>query len=210
MKEDILIQDKNRMEGLCRYIRSTPMPEDAWGKHCHIATIHAMFDLYIQYKKKNPSYSVDLSNADLRGIDFKKLDLSNANLYGANLQGASLLFTNLDWANLGKADLSQADLSCARMKHAYINGASLKEAKLRRAKIYWVRFNKVDLSGTEFNGVDFFRVRFYDVILDEHGKAFVKKYQDSIDRKKRNGIKKGVAPVSSRLRKKKKIVARVL
>lgn len=69
----------------------------------HLKRIRGEFVHWNEWRKDNPSVSIDLSNADLRGLDLSKSDLT-----GVNLKQADLRSTNLQEANLQGSDLSHA------------------------------------------------------------------------------------------------------
>jgi len=130
----------------------------------HLEIIEQGFDVWNDWRRKNPEVLVDLSGASLFKLDFyprrrppailTNVNLSRALLMQANLHSADLTGANLTEANLGEANLDSAVLTRANLSGAYLcgvnfTGAELCEADLTSVILGWTVFGNTDLTNAK-------------------------------------------------------------
>jgi hypothetical protein len=98
------------------------------------------------WRKANPSFIPDLSNANL-----SRANLRNANLSRANLRNANLSYADLRWASLIGADLSNADLQGADLNYLDLSSAELNNATFSPSGFRYVATSgKVEMGNIEY------------------------------------------------------------
>jgi uncharacterized protein YjbI with pentapeptide repeats len=103
-----------------------------------------------QWREKNPTIKLDLSQENFSLIDlsyknlshinfkdayFRGVNLYGANLTNANLSGANLYEANLHGARLANANLKRSNLKGANLYHAILDGADLSESQFAATKL---------------------------------------------------------------------------
>lgn len=88
-----------------------------------------------EWRKRTPSYHLDLEGYDLRNLNLANINLSKAKLKGvnfsySNLTEAKLAGANLNGAILKNANLQNADLRQARMERAILNETNIEGSNL--------------------------------------------------------------------------------
>jgi uncharacterized protein YjbI with pentapeptide repeats len=135
---------------------------NAWRKEKH-KEAHARSKEWVttqdQWRKENPDYWPDLTEADLSEVDLFQANLDGVNLWGTNLSGADLSGAYLFKANLMEADLVGTTLVHAYMEQAYLSngdlkGANLSEAQLMEADLLEANLTRANLTGADFSNAD--------------------------------------------------------
>ena len=122
----------------------------------HVAILRQGFEVWNQWRKKNPHVNPDLSHvdlpradlsrtdlryADLRYANLAHADLSHADLHESYLASANLSNANFHSANLVRADLRYSVLSDADLTHADLSSSNLSDTVLRWTNLYEVNLN---------------------------------------------------------------------
>jgi len=107
-----------------------------------------------EWRERDPSRRVDLSEADLSGADLTGAKLASAESTGARLKRASLIGACLNRANLRGENLGDADLSSAELIESSLVLASLTGANLTRARLGGANLNDADLDSASLNSAD--------------------------------------------------------
>lgn len=120
-------------------------------------TLKQGVEVWNEWRLRDPSTEIDLSESDLRGSDLSKIHLIRANLKGADLSGADLkqadlIRADLFEANLSETDLQGADLRGTRLIRADLQGADLRGADLRGADLSEVNLSDADVSQANLSG----------------------------------------------------------
>jgi uncharacterized protein YjbI with pentapeptide repeats len=123
-----------------------------------LAILRQGVDVWNKWRKENPAFQVDLSNASFRiasfishddfptpdsdssieiedgrrfGMDFRGINLSKASLIGTDFYNADLSGANLSKSILGRANLGRCNLNKASLNGAYLVNADLTLATLK-------------------------------------------------------------------------------
>jgi uncharacterized protein YjbI with pentapeptide repeats len=107
-----------------------------------------------EWRERDPSRRVDLSEADLSGADLTGAKLASAESTGARLKRASLIGACLNRANLRGENLGDADLSSAELIESSLVLASLTGANLTRARLGGANLNDANLDSASLNSAD--------------------------------------------------------
>ena len=120
-----------------------------------------------EWRRQNPTVTIDLRGADLRGVSFPAGNLQNGHLEGANLsqaglhradlshahlEGATLTFANLQGATLNAAHLERADLTGAHLETAILD---LEKASLARANLTNSVLSAAHLAGADLWAIEY-------------------------------------------------------
>ncbi|MCB0105949.1 MAG: pentapeptide repeat-containing protein [Caldilineaceae bacterium] len=100
-----------------------------------LAILNQGVEVWNQWREKNPSTKIVLTEAELEGADLLGANLEGANLARADLRGADLTEAFLQGVNLHAAYLSEADLTGAYLFQAGLTKADLFSATLHRADL---------------------------------------------------------------------------
>ena len=123
----------------------------------HLKIIRQGFDVWNEWRLKNPELIPDLSEADL----------SSADLRWANLSGAKLRGADLRRANLAAAYLPGADLCDAALHRANLSGVNLSDANLSDANLSGALLIETDLCGAILTGSSVYGVSVWDIKVDD-------------------------------------------
>src|ERR1044072_6977880 len=130
----------------------------------HLQIIEQGFEVWNDWRIKNPDVIPDLSGATLFKLDFyprrrppaklANVNFSSALLMQANLHRADLTGANLTKANLGETNLDSAVLNQAVLRETYLVGANFTNAELRGADLAGATlgstvFGNADLTGAK-------------------------------------------------------------
>jgi uncharacterized protein YjbI with pentapeptide repeats len=122
-----------------------------------------------QWRRENPSSSLDLRGAglqranltgvDFSGCDLREADLGRSDLNQTNLMGADLRSAVLAGAFIGAANLRHARLDNVAARNAYLmradlSNASLTSANLERASLQESHLANANLSNSNLFGAD--------------------------------------------------------
>jgi uncharacterized protein YjbI with pentapeptide repeats len=126
--------------------------------------LHSGTEAWNQWRRENPSSSLDLrgaglQGANLTGIDFSGCDLRRSDLNQTNLAGADLRSAVLEGAFIGAANLRDARLDYAAAGNAYLiradlSNASLTSANLKRASLQESLLVNANLRNSNLLGAD--------------------------------------------------------
>ena len=122
-------------------------------------------DEWNRWREKNPTVSIDLTEANLRGADLRGAYLSGANLRDANLRGADLSGAYLSGAYLSDTDLSSADLIRAYLSSPNLRDANLSSADLRNSNLRGAYLRGAYLRGADLSSADLSRADLSDANL---------------------------------------------
>ena len=109
-------------------------------------------DVWNEWRVKNFSVDIDLSNtslsrANLRGVNLKGTNLRDTNFDVAVFDGGDLSGSDLRGSNFWRSSLRDTNLSAAKLNRADLNAADLSDANLREADL-----GETNLSGAQLIG----------------------------------------------------------
>lgn len=110
----------------------------------HLKILDQGVEAWNQWRRQNPPFVPDLSEADL-----SHKHLMRANLYTARLSKSNLSDAILFGAQVTAADLSGADLSGANLVIANLSFSDLSNATLTKAQLAETSFGDTDLSNVK-------------------------------------------------------------
>ncbi|MBZ0315492.1 MAG: toll/interleukin-1 receptor domain-containing protein [Anaerolineae bacterium] len=136
----------------------------------HLDILRQGVEVWNEWRNKNTTEDIDLSQAKLVSLDLDNIDLGwvdlsysdlyettlrEASLYGANLYGARLGACALHEANLRKTNLQEADMREAILYRTELQESNMHQAHLREAYFYNVDLRYGNLTGAHMPDTQF-------------------------------------------------------
>ena len=136
-----------------------------------LAILKKGVEVWNKWRRKNITFSVDLTQSDLGGGVLNGANLARANLNGASLRGAVLMRANLNNATLFRADVREVTLNSASIIGAGFNAADVRKAKLigadlRKANLTAAKLQAVNLTNANLGRAHLIGADLTNAILD--------------------------------------------